>query len=71
MTITDEQVDQLGRLADNCDNCLHAAQLPLPASIHLEGLTGGLQKARDELRELHAELSREIDLGREMADQED
>lgn len=43
----------LGQLIDKCDNLLAAASLPLSASIHLEGMSGGIKEIREELKRLN------------------
>lgn len=45
----EEALDLVVQMAEKADNCLHTAKLPLPASIHVEGLIGALQEIRDGL----------------------
>lgn len=48
--------ERLGLLADKADNCLHAANLPVPPATHVEGLTAAMREIRDELREIRSGL---------------
>jgi hypothetical protein len=52
--------DRLGQIADNLDSALFPQKLPgLPASLHLEGLSGSVRQCRDELAAIVRELSGE------------
>ena len=55
--MTQEQLDQIGEIADDCDNFAHAAQLPMPPQFHVEQLTRGFEHVRDLLRALYVEAS--------------
>lgn len=57
MTLTDEQADRLGRIADSLDAGLFGAKLPLPPGLHMEGLTGIMRSARDEVAALVREIT--------------
>lgn len=47
-------LEEVGLLRDTCDNLLGATKLPgLPASIHIDGLIGGLEEIRGRLAEIH------------------
>lgn len=52
MQITEEQADQIGRMADKMDSLLAGSKMPIPASIHLEAWTGSMREMRDELAAL-------------------
>ncbi len=47
----------LAEIRDKCENLLAASTLPVPASTHLEGLTGGLRSIVESIDE--AGISRE------------
>jgi hypothetical protein len=57
MTITDEQLEELGRLADQANNLAAASQLPLPAAQHVVHLRNGLLSIDQALRKLYVEIS--------------
>ena len=59
MNITNEQLEQIAELIQSCDNVLHSAKMPLPPSIHLEGLAHAVKQTRDKLREVHEEITGE------------
>ncbi len=50
--MNDELKEQLGLLADKCENLVAAGVLRLPAQIHIHGLTEGLKDIASELREI-------------------
>ena len=47
--------EELGKLLDKAENFLAAAKLPMPPSVHVVGLTGGIEQIAAKLRELIAE----------------
>jgi hypothetical protein len=55
--ITDEQLEQIGLLADKANNFTGAAQLPLPPKMHVEQLSIGMADIRDELRGLYQAIT--------------
>lgn len=55
--ISDDDLEELGQLADKADNFVHASKMRLPAHIHLEALGGGMKEIRDKLRALVVRLS--------------
>lgn len=57
MEISEEQLEQIGLLADKADNLLGAVKLPLPPHVHIQGMTGGLKDIRSELREIYKAVS--------------
>lgn len=58
--LTAEQIaDQIGRLADKCDNIHAAGNLPLPADVHLPIVRTSLLDMRDELRAMYVQLTGE------------
>lgn len=59
MTLTPDQLDRLGRLADKADNFSHAAKMPLPDSVHKTCLLEGMGDIRNELRAIYVEASGE------------
>jgi hypothetical protein len=57
MKITDEQLEELGRLVDQANNLAAASQLPVRPGIHIKGLRGGLESIGEALRKLYVEIS--------------
>jgi len=55
--ITVEQLDELGRIADQANNLAAASQLPVKAEIHIEGMRSGLEDIDKALRKLYIEIS--------------
>jgi hypothetical protein len=45
-------INDLGQLIDKCNNLLAATKLPVSASIHIEGLKGGIEEIAEELNRL-------------------
>ena len=43
MSKAEDYEEVLGQIRDHAENLLAASTLPVPASTHLEGLTGGLR----------------------------
>lgn len=41
--------ERIGQLSEKADNYIHAAMLPCPASIHIQGLAGGMKEIKAEL----------------------
>lgn len=56
VTLTEDDLDDLGTLVDCLDNAYHASLLPLPDQLHVEGLVGSVKSVRDELRAILARL---------------
>lgn len=56
---TPDLLEKMGQLIDKCDNLLVAATLPLPASIHVEGLSEGLKTVRADLFEIYIQAGGE------------
>lgn len=50
--MTNDDAEEIGLLSDQLDNALHAARLPLPPAIHIEGMTAIISNVRDRLRAL-------------------
>lgn len=59
MNITQEQLEELGTLADQANNLAAASQLPLPPAMHVEQLRNGLVSIDQALRHLYIEISGE------------
>jgi hypothetical protein len=59
LNITDEQLDDLGKLADTADNYAAAAKLRLPDSLHREALTKGMEIISEALKNLYKQISGE------------
>ena len=53
----DEQLEQLGRMADLADNYLALNKLPLDNVTKVEGMKAGLEELSDYLKGLYRELS--------------
>jgi hypothetical protein len=60
MVITDEQLEVIGRLADEADNLVAASRLPVSPQIHAEGMRSGLIKIQAALAKLYEELAGDI-----------
>lgn len=58
-TITEDQVERLGKLADSLDACLYPLKLPLPPQTKLDGMAGSMREARDEIVKLVVEITGE------------
>lgn len=43
-TITVDQLDELGQMADTCDNLVQASKMPIGYATHVEQLRIGLEK---------------------------
>lgn len=54
--ITDEQIEELGQLADKAANLLAGSFMKVPDSIHVVGLRGGMRDIRNALRDLVVKL---------------
>lgn len=54
-----EAVSRIGDLADKADNLLAATVLPVPDSLHIQGLKGGMRQIKEELRDCYRALSGE------------
>lgn len=50
-TLTPDDLERLGDLVDYLDNGAHATRIPMPAELHVSGLTALVEQARDELME--------------------
>lgn len=57
LPITCDQAERIGEISDTADNFSAAANIPMPANIHIRCLTEGMQKIRDELRALYREVT--------------
>jgi hypothetical protein len=44
-----DQFEIVGKMADKAENCIYAASLPVPLTIHVQCLTEALRDIRDEL----------------------
>lgn len=51
MKITDMQVDEIARLADEADNCVAMSRTPLSdRSIHIEGMRASLENISETIK---------------------
>lgn len=57
--ISDEQIDQLGRLADQLDNLIGAMDLPMPATFHVGQLKQTLPEIAAAIKQLVVDVSGE------------
>jgi hypothetical protein len=55
--VLQEVLDEIGALADLCDNMQAAAVLPFPPSIHIEAMTANYVELRTRLRAAYVKLS--------------
>jgi hypothetical protein len=58
-SITGEQLERLGQLADTANNLHGALQLPMPPQFHVEQMKGQLLDLRNDLRDLVREVGGE------------
>lgn len=49
--MTEEDFETLGLMVDSLDNGLAATRLPLPAELHVQGMSGIMETVRNDLRE--------------------
>jgi hypothetical protein len=56
--VLQEVLDEIGVLADLCDNMQTASILPVPPYIHIEAMTAKYIEMRTRLRALYVKLSR-------------
>lgn len=56
--VLQEVLDEIGSLADTCDNMRAASTLPVPPSIHIEAMTAKYIELRTRLRAVYVKLSR-------------
>lgn len=49
-TMTPMDIERLADLVDYLDNGAHASLIPMPAELHVKGLTAMVEQARDELK---------------------
>ena len=59
LIITDDQVEQLGQLADELDNIHGATQLAMPPAFHLKQLQRVLPELSAKIKALVVEISGE------------
>jgi hypothetical protein len=52
MEINDEQLNQVGEIADTLDNLLAASTLPMSAQFHLNQLRAGMKDASRQLKQI-------------------
>lgn len=57
ITVTDEQLNRLGELADNADNYFSASTLPMPDKFHKEQLAQGMKDLSTDIKALFAEIT--------------
>lgn len=50
--VTEDQIEQIGQLAETADNLVAASLLPMPATFHLPQLQAGLRSLVKDLRAL-------------------
>lgn len=55
----DNAIEELSQLIDSADSYLAASTLALPASLHVEGLKGGIKEMRAKLFEIYTALGGE------------
>lgn len=57
MNITQEQLEELGRLVDQAGSLVAASQLPFKPEIHIQGMRSGLVSIGEALRKLYIAIS--------------
>ena len=58
-TISEEQLEPIGELADRIDNLAAALNLPMPDSFHVKQLKSELPKVANELKRFYRSISGE------------
>lgn len=53
--MSQENLEKLGQLIDRLDNLMMASKLPLPATLHLEGILPALPEIRAEIMEVYTD----------------
>ncbi|MEL7445576.1 MAG: hypothetical protein AAGK02_07160 [Pseudomonadota bacterium] len=48
--MTEEEADELGQMADSLSNGLAAKMLPVPAEMHVEGMSGIMEDVEKRLK---------------------
>lgn len=51
------QLEAIGALSDAADSYAHAANLTVPAEMHVRNLQTGMERLREDLRKLYVEIS--------------
>lgn len=57
--ITNEQLEELGRIVDKASNYDAATKLPVSLHIHAQGMKAGLQELHSDLRSLYVAIAGE------------
>ena len=57
LTLTEDQLEDLGRIADMADNYRAAAGMQLPASMHIECLRTGMAAISEQIKGIYVEAS--------------
>lgn len=57
--IAHDDIEQIGILSDKADNLIGASNLPVSDRIHIEGMRGGLEDLRDDLRKIYLQVTGE------------
>lgn len=57
MNITDDQLEDIGRLADIADNYRAASGMHLPAEMHIECLRTGMAAISEQLKSIYVSLA--------------
>lgn len=50
-------LEKIANMVEAADNALHASKLPLPDSLHVDGLSSTVEKIRNELRAAYKSLT--------------
>ena len=57
MTITDDDIEEIGKLADTIDNLSGAMNLPMPPAFHLKQLKESLPEVSAKLKSIVVRVS--------------
>lgn len=57
MNLTEDQLEDLGRIADMADNFHAAAGMQLPASMHIECLRTGMSAISEQIKAIYVKAS--------------
>ena len=57
MNLTEDQLEDIGRIADTADNYHAASKMQLPASLHIECLRTGMEAISEQLKAIYVSVS--------------
>lgn len=57
MTISEKQIEELGKMADTADNLIAASRMPIPDATHKQCLVSGFESFSEKLKTIVREVS--------------